>query len=85
MYVIFSAVVWNISDKDEQGNVAIGDVLMQDSVNSLVLSDHRLVTTLGLSNTVVVETSDAVLVADKNAIQDENDIQDGHHMERFTA
>lgn len=62
--------IWDISDKDEQGNVVVGDVLMQDSVNSLVMSDHRLVATLGLSNAVVVETSDAVLVADKNAIQD---------------
>ena len=62
--------IWDISDKDDQGNVVVGDVLMQDSVNSLVISDHRLVTTLGLSNAVVVETTDAVLVAEKNAIQD---------------
>ena len=62
--------IWDISDKDSHGNVAVGDVLMQDSHNSLVMSDHRLVATLGLSNAIVIETSDAVLVADKNAIQD---------------
>ncbi len=62
--------IWDISDKDEQGNVTVGDVMMQDSCDSLVMSDHRLVATLGGSNTVIVETGDAVLVANKDAIQD---------------
>ncbi len=62
--------IWDISNKDADGNVVVGDALVQDSSNSLVYSDSRLVTTLGLSDTVVVETADAVLVADKSRVQD---------------
>ena len=62
--------IWDISHKDADGNVVVGDALVQDSSNSLVYSDSRLVTTLGLSDTVVVETADAVLVADKSRVQD---------------
>ena len=62
--------IWDISNKDANGNVVVGDALVQDSSNSLVYSDSRLVTTLGLSDTVVVETADAVLVADKSRVQD---------------
>lgn len=62
--------IWDISNKDTNGNVVVGDALVQDSSNSLVYSDSRLVTTLGLSDTVVVETADAVLVADKSRVQD---------------
>ncbi|MFB1001571.1 MAG: mannose-1-phosphate guanylyltransferase/mannose-6-phosphate isomerase, partial [Pseudomonadales bacterium] len=54
--------IWDISNKDAHGNVVVGDALVQDSSNSLVYSDSRLVTTLGLSDMVVVETADAVLV-----------------------
>lgn len=64
------SAIWDISNKDTDGNVVIGDALIQDSSNSLVYSDSRLVTTLGLSDTVVVETADAVLVADKSRVQD---------------
>jgi len=62
--------IWDISNKDADGNVVVGDALVQDSSNSLVYSDSRLVTTLGLSDMVVVETADAVLVADKSRVQD---------------
>ncbi|HAB56132.1 MAG TPA: mannose-1-phosphate guanylyltransferase/mannose-6-phosphate isomerase [Cellvibrionales bacterium] len=64
------SAIWDISNKDADGNVVVGDALVQDSSNSLVYSDSRLVTTLGLSDTVVVETADAVLVADKSRVQD---------------
>jgi mannose-1-phosphate guanylyltransferase/mannose-6-phosphate isomerase len=64
------SAIWDISNKDADGNVVVGDALVQESNNSLVYSDSRLVTTLGLSDTVVVETADAVLVADKSRVQD---------------
>lgn len=51
--------------KDAHGNVLKGDVVMADSQNSLVLANHRLVCVAGLSDVVVVETPDAVLVTDK--------------------
>lgn len=64
------SAIWDISGKDAQGNVVVGDALVEDSQNSLIYSDSRLVTTLGLNDTIVVETADAVLVANKNRVQD---------------
>lgn len=59
-----------LSDKDNNGNSLRGDVITQDTKNSYVHAQHRLVTTLGVSNLVIVETPDALLVADKDASQD---------------
>ena len=57
--------LWEVSDKDANGNVAYGDVLFEDSRNSLVRADRRLVACAGVEDIVVVETADAVLVADR--------------------
>jgi mannose-1-phosphate guanylyltransferase/mannose-6-phosphate isomerase len=62
--------VWQVNGKDAQGNSAVGDVLLQDSSNTLVHATSRLVSTLGVDNLVVVETPDAVLVADRSSSQD---------------
>ncbi len=62
--------LWQISEKDENENVMLGDVVCEDTQHSLVYSDSRLVATLGLTDTVVVETADAVLVAGKERVQD---------------
>lgn len=57
--------VWDFSKlNDENGNALKGDVIAIDTKNSLVFSDNRLITTLGLENIIVVETSDSVLVSD---------------------
>ncbi|MBB1428480.1 mannose-1-phosphate guanylyltransferase/mannose-6-phosphate isomerase [Shewanella sp. SG44-2] len=65
----FSAI-WDVSDKDEQGNVHRGDVLSHNSQNNLVISEQKLVATVGLDNCIVIETKDAVLVANKDSVQD---------------
>ncbi|MES2089464.1 MAG: mannose-1-phosphate guanylyltransferase/mannose-6-phosphate isomerase [Pseudomonadota bacterium] len=62
--------VWQVSERDAQGNASQGDALIQDSRNTLVHSTSRLVTAVGLDNVVVVETPDAVLVVDRNSSQD---------------
>lgn len=62
--------VWEVSQKDENGNSIRGDVIIQDTYNSLIHAETRLVSTLGLEGIVVIETADAVLVADKNKVQD---------------
>jgi mannose-1-phosphate guanylyltransferase/mannose-6-phosphate isomerase len=62
--------VWNVGNKDAEGNVTSGDVLLNDSSSSLVYSSSRLVTTVGLDNVIVIETADAVLVADRSKTQD---------------
>jgi mannose-1-phosphate guanylyltransferase/mannose-6-phosphate isomerase len=62
--------VWNALAKNENGNAHIGDVLTTDSHNTLVRATSRLVSVVGVENLVVVETPDAVLVADKSRSQD---------------
>lgn len=64
------SALWDVSDKDAQGNVLKGDVLTQDSHNSYVHADSRLVTLVGVEDLVVVETKDAIMVAHKNRVQD---------------
>jgi mannose-1-phosphate guanylyltransferase/mannose-6-phosphate isomerase len=59
-----------ISGSDEYGNTFRGDVVAHDSKNSLVRSEFRMVAVLGIDNLIVVETADAVLVADKGRSQD---------------
>ncbi len=59
----------DVGEADGDGNVTEGDVLLHDTRNSYVRSDSRLVTTAGIENLVVVETADAVLVAERGAVQ----------------
>ncbi len=62
--------VWQVARKDAQGNAAHGDVIVQDSRDTLVHASGRLVSVVGLDNVVVVETADAVMVADRSRSQD---------------
>lgn len=62
--------VWQVGDKDKDQNVTYGDTLLEDTKNSLVYADHKLVSVIGLDNIVVIETSDAILVMDRNKSQE---------------
>ncbi len=62
--------VWQVSEHDADGNACQGDALIEDSRNTLVHANSRLVAAVGLDNVVVVETPDAVLVADRSRSQD---------------
>ncbi len=62
--------VWKLSAKDAAGNVAVGDALLRGSHDNLVHATSRLVSVVGLDNVVVVETPDAVLVADRSRSQE---------------
>jgi mannose-1-phosphate guanylyltransferase/mannose-6-phosphate isomerase len=62
--------VWNVLPKDSQGNAHHGDVLFTDSSNTLVHTTSRLVSLVGVKDLIVIETPDAVLVADKSRSQD---------------
>ncbi|MGF1737285.1 mannose-1-phosphate guanylyltransferase/mannose-6-phosphate isomerase [Photobacterium satsumensis] len=64
------SALWEVNDKDKQGNAIRGDVLMESTTNSYVYSQNKLVATVGVDNLVVVETKDAVLVAHKDKVQD---------------
>jgi mannose-1-phosphate guanylyltransferase/mannose-6-phosphate isomerase len=62
--------VWQVLPKDDAGNAAVGDTIVTDSRNTLVHASSRLVAAVGLDDVVVVETPDAVLVADRQRSQD---------------
>ncbi|MDR5899065.1 mannose-1-phosphate guanylyltransferase/mannose-6-phosphate isomerase [Halomonas vilamensis] len=62
------------ADEGEAGNAVHGDVMLHDTRNSLVRSESRLVATVGIENMIVVETGDAVLVADRRRAQDIKEI-----------
>ena len=61
--------VWNVLPKDANGNAHVGDVLLTDSRNTLVHATSRLVSLVGVDDLIVIETPDAVLVADRTRSQ----------------
>jgi mannose-1-phosphate guanylyltransferase / mannose-6-phosphate isomerase len=63
------AAVFDVANKDADNNSAQGDVLLQDCNDCLVHGNSRLVTAIGMRNTVIVETADAVLVMDADQAQ----------------
>jgi mannose-1-phosphate guanylyltransferase/mannose-6-phosphate isomerase len=62
--------VWQVAPKDAAGNASVGDAIVSDSRNTLVHATSRLVSVVGLHDVIVVETPDAVLVADRERSQD---------------
>jgi mannose-1-phosphate guanylyltransferase/mannose-6-phosphate isomerase len=64
----------DVSSADVNGNVVRGDVLTHATRNSLLMSHHRLVAAVGIQDVVIVETSDAVLVVNKDHAQDVKEI-----------
>ena len=64
------SALWETSDRDGNGNVLQGRVISEGSRNCYLRSEHRLVVGLGVENLVVVETDDAVLIADRAKAQE---------------
>lgn len=62
--------IYQHRDKDEAGNVSQGDVLMQDTQDSLLWNSHGLLATLGVRNIAVIQTADATLVCDRSRTED---------------
>ena len=63
------STLWQVTDRDADGNVALGDVMLEACTDSYVRSESRLVAATGVDNLIVVETADAVLVADRDTVQ----------------
>ncbi|MGR5135885.1 mannose-1-phosphate guanylyltransferase/mannose-6-phosphate isomerase [Vibrio jasicida] len=64
------SALWEVADKDSEGNAVRGDVLVEKTSNSYIYSQNKLVATVGVEDLIVVETKDAVLVAHKDKVQD---------------
>lgn len=63
--------LWETAEhKDENGNVVIGDAILEGVSDSYINGEQRLISVIGLDNVVVVETKDAVMVAHKDKVQD---------------
>ncbi len=62
--------LWELSARDASGNHVHGDALLEDTHNCYVHSEKSLVSTLGVENLVIVDTPDALLVADKSRTQE---------------
>ena len=64
------SALWEVAERDADGNVFRGDVIMDNCRGSYFRSESRLVAATGVENLVVVETADAILIADRNKVQD---------------
>ncbi|MBB5322232.1 mannose-1-phosphate guanylyltransferase/mannose-6-phosphate isomerase [Marinobacter oulmenensis] len=78
------SALWEVSEKDGDGNSFTGDVIAHDTATTLVRADNRLVATVGVENLVIIETKDALLVAHKDRVQDVKKVverirNDGRH------
>ena len=68
------SALWEVCPKDKQCNVIKGDVIAQDTTNSYIHSQNKLITTLGIDNLIVIDTPDAVLIANKDKVQNVKEI-----------
>ena len=66
--------IWEISEKDNLGNAISGNIFLEDSKKSYLISENRLIVALGIENLIVVDTQDAILIADKKFSQNVKNI-----------
>jgi mannose-1-phosphate guanylyltransferase len=64
--------LWDITNKDHNGNVIHGDVIIHNSTNSFIRSDDKMVAAIDVDNLVIVVTKDVVMVSNKDSVQDVN-------------
>ncbi len=64
------SALWDVNNKNAEGNVLLGDVFTDKSLNCYINSEEQLVAAIGLNNLVIVSTKDALLVVDKSQVQD---------------
>ena len=62
--------LWDISEKDQNGNAVHGDVMLHESNNSYIRTDGKLVAVIGVDDLVIVSTKDVLVVAHKDSVQD---------------
>lgn len=62
--------LWDISEKDSEGNSTSGDVILHNSTNSYIEAGKTLVAAVGVDDLIIVSTKDALMVAHKDSVQD---------------
>ncbi len=68
--------VYQLSDRDENGNVKIGDVYTENTLGSYIKNDHKFTAVIGVENVVVIETDDALLIVNRNEAQNVKNVVD---------
>ncbi|MEX0943321.1 MAG: mannose-1-phosphate guanylyltransferase/mannose-6-phosphate isomerase [Pseudomonadales bacterium] len=68
--------LWQVSERDENHNALRGDVIVEDVTGSYIRAEHRLVSAIGVSDLVIVETADAVMIASQ---------KDSQHVKKLVA
>lgn len=63
------SALWDVCQQDHDKNVLKGDVIVQQTTNSYIHSQNKLIATVGVDNLVIIDTPDAVLVANKDKVQ----------------
>jgi len=66
--------LWDIAPHDDNNNFVQGDAILKETQNCYVHSEKALVSTIGVENLVIIDTPDALLVADKSRSQDVGDV-----------
>jgi mannose-1-phosphate guanylyltransferase/mannose-6-phosphate isomerase len=66
--------IYDVLEKNGNGNIPVGDIRMIDTKNCLILGNKRLISTIGLEDCLIVETADALLVSKKGSAQKVKDI-----------
>lgn len=66
--------LFDVLEKDENGNVKLGDVLSINTKGTLIIGNKRLISTIGLEDCLIIETNDAVLIAKKGEAQKVKDV-----------
>ena len=64
------SALWDVGERDADGNVVLGDVLIDNCHNNYLRSESRLLAATGVDDLVVVDTTDAVLIASRHNVQD---------------
>ena len=73
------SALYDIGDKDNQGNVTKGDVITQDTTNTYINANHHMVATIGVDNLIIVDTSDATFIATQDKAQEVKVIVESLH------
>tara|TARA_R110001592_G_scaffold111334_1_gene308300 strand:+ start:325 stop:1737 length:1413 start_codon:yes stop_codon:yes gene_type:complete len=68
------SALWEVSHKDKDQNYIKGDVFTFDTKNSYIHSESKFISAVGVDNLVIIETKDAVLVANKDKVQNVKDV-----------
>ena len=68
--------IWEYLSKDDKGNVSIGDTILVDTKNTLIMSNNRLISTVGTEDLLIIETEDAILIAQRGKAQKIKEVVD---------